>query len=197
MCSKIKQKLWHGYVHKRQFIKAGFYGIAGVISALMMLKFFQAKVMALPIVTYPNPMLRSVAKPIEILDDSVVSLADTMISILRTRAPFDFFLKGSLCKGLSAPQIGISKRLTVCGLYGEMKILVNPEVLEKRSHYENSEYCLSLPRHQTRKVQRSNFVKVQYQDLHGVENVLTATKNSAGLLEHEIDHLNGVLYIDY
>ena len=153
--------------------------------------------MTLPIVTYPNPILRNVAKPIEVLDDRVVSLADTMISILRTRAPFDFFLKGSLCKGLSAPQIGIPIRLTVCGLYGEIKILVNPEILEKRSHYENSEYCLSLPRHQTRMVQRSRFVKVQYQDLQGEETVLTATKKSAGLLEHEIDHLNGILYIDY
>jgi peptide deformylase len=178
-------------------MKLGIYGVSGVISTLVMLKFFQAKVMALPIVTYPNPILRSVAKPIEIPDDNVVSLADTMISILRMRAPYDFFFKGSLCKGLSAPQIGIPKRLTVCGLYGEIKTLVNPEILEKRGSFENSEYCLSLPSHKTRKVQRSNFVMVRYQDLQGMQKILTATKNSAGLLEHEVDHLNGVLYIDY
>jgi peptide deformylase len=57
-----------------------------------------------------------------------------MISILRYNAPFEFLLKGSLYKGLAAPQIGIQKRLIVCGLYGEIKILINPEILEKRGN---------------------------------------------------------------
>lgn len=178
-------------------MKAGLYGAAGITGVLALLKFFHAKSAALPIVTYPNPILRSVAKPVIRIDDDIISLAQKMISILRTRALIDFFLKGSLCKGLSAPQIGANKRMTICGLQGELKVLVNPEILIKKGVYANSEYCLSLPRHQTRKVQRSNFVKLQYQDLHGAENVLTATNKSAGLIEHEIDHLNGVLYIDY
>jgi len=164
---------------------------------LTLLKFFHAKSAALPIVTYPNPILRSVANPVILVDDGIISLAQKMISILRTRAPIDFFLKGSLCKGLSAPQIGVRKRVTVCGLYGELKVLINPEILIKKGSYANSEYCLSLPRYPTRKIVRPDYMKVRYRNLQNQEEVLVATKRSAGLLEHEIDHLNGVLYIDY
>ncbi len=184
-------------MNRRQFIKAGLYGIAGITGVLTLLKFFHAKSAALPILTYPNPILRYVANPVEVIDDDVISLAHKMIGILRTRAPIDFITKGSLCKGLSAPQIGIQKRLMVCGLHGALKVLVNPEILEKRGAYENSEYCLSLPEHPTRMVQRSAYVKVRYRNLQEKEEVLVATKSSAGLIEHEMDHLNGVLYIDY
>lgn len=184
-------------MNKRQFIKAGLYGIAGIAGVSALLKFFHAKSAALPIVMYPNPILRRVSLPVEAIDDDVISLADDMIDILRTRAPIDFFTKGSLCKGLSAPQVGVQKRVTVCGLYGKLKVLVNPEILVKKGFYENSEYCLSLPRHPTRMVPRSDYVKVRYQNLQNREELLVATKRSAGLLEHEIDHLNGVLYIDY
>jgi len=182
---------------RRQLIKAGIFGIAGITGILAPLKYFHAKASALPIVTYPNPALRSIAGPVKVIDDNIISLAQRMISILRIRSPIDFFLKGSICKGLSAPQIGVRKRLTVCGLYGELKVLVNPEILNKKGAYENSEYCLSLPRHPTRTVIRSDYVKVRYQNLQNKEEILVATRSSAGLIEHEIDHLDGVLYIDY
>ena len=184
-------------MNKRQFIKAGLYGIAGIAGVPALLKFFHTKSAAFPIVTYPNPILRRISFPIKSIDDDVISLTDKMIGILRTRSIIDFFLKGSLCKGLSAPQIGVPRRLTVCGLHGELKVLVNPEILVNKGFYENSEYCLSLPRHPTRMVPRSDYVKVRYRNLQNKEEVLVATKRSAGLLEHEIDHLNGVLYIDY
>ena len=178
-------------------MKAGLYGAAGMTGALALLKFFHTKATALPIITYPNPILRSIANPVIVFDDKLISLAHKMIGILRARSLIDFFLKGSLCKGLSAPQIGVRKRMMVCGLYGELKVLINPEVLIKKGSYANSEYCLSLPRHPTRKIVRSEYMKVRYQNLQNMEEVLVATKHSAGLLEHEIDHLNGVLYIDY
>ena len=183
--------------HRRQIIKAGIFGITGITGILAALKFLHAKTTALPIVTYPNPALRSIASPVIVIDDNIKSLAQTMISILRTRSVIDFFLKGSLCKGLSAPQIGIQKRLMVCGLYGELKVLVNPVILDKKGVYENSEYCLSLPRHPTQTVMRSYYVKIRYQNLQNKEEILVATRSSAGLVEHEIDHLDGVLYIDY
>ena len=197
MCSEIKQKRWHGYVHKRQFIKMGVYGFAGITGILALLKFFHTKATTLPVVTYPDPILRSVAGPVNIVNDEVISLAHKMINILKSRAPIDFFLKGSLCKGISAPQIGIKKRLMVCGLHGALKVFVNPEILVRKGRYENSEYCLSLPEYPTRMVRRSAYVKVRYQNLQNKEEVLMATKRSAGLIEHEMDHLNGVLYIDY
>jgi len=173
------------------------FGITGITGVLTLMKCFHSKSTAFPIVMYPNPILRCVSLPVEAIDEDVISLADNMIDILRTRAPIDFFTKGSLCKGLSAPQVGVQKRVTVCGLYGELKVLVNPEILVKKGFYENSEYCLSLPRHPTRMVPRSEYVKVRYQSLQNKEEVLVATRRSAGLIEHEIDHLNGVLYIDY
>ena len=75
--------------------------------------------------------------------------------------------------------------------------MVNPEILEKKGAYDNDEYCMSLPQHGRRTVKRSNFVKIRYRGLDGGENILDAKGPVAGLLEHEIDHLNGVLYIDY
>ena len=197
MCSEIRQKLWHGYVHKRQFIKAGFYGVAGITGILALLKFLHPKITNLPIVTYPDPILRRVASPVNRINDEVISQAHKMIGILRTRAPLDFFLRGSLCKGISAPQIGIQKRLMVCGLNGALKVLVNPEILTRRGTYENREFCLSLPQQPSRMLQRSAYLKVHYRNLQDKAEVLVARKRSAGLIEHEMDHLNGVLYIDY
>ena len=192
-CLSFRNFMWH----KRQFIKAGLYGIAGITGVLALLKHLHRKTTTLPVVTYPNPILRSVADPVNFVHDKVNSLAHKMISILKTRAPMDFFLKGSLCKGLSAPQLGIQKQLMVCGLHGELKVLVNPEILVQKGTYENSEYCLSLPEYPTRMIQRSAYVKVRYRNLQDKEELLVATKGSAGLIEHEMDHLNGVLYIDY
>ena len=120
-----------------------------------------------------------------------------MIAILRYKAPLEFFAKGSLYKGLAAPQVGIQKRLIVCGLHGEIKILINPEILEQSGTYSNSEYCLSLPRYDRKTIKRSQNVTVNYKTLENTEKILIAKNSSAALLQHEIDHLDGVLYIDY
>ena len=106
-------------------------------------------------------------------------------------------MKASLPRGLSAPQIGVSKRLTVCGLLGELKTIVNPAIVERSGSYQNREYCLSLPNHPIRTIQRSEYIRIQYLDLHSRPQTLDAARSSAGLLEHEIDHLNGILYIDH
>ena len=74
---------------------------------------------------------------------------------------------------------------------------MNPVILASKGTYENSEFCLSLPEYPVRVVPRSAYVKVRYRNLQGKEEVLVATKQTAGLIEHEMDHLNGVLYIDY
>ena len=120
-----------------------------------------------------------------------------MISILRYNAPFEFLFKGSLYKGLAAPQVGVQKRLVVCGLQGEIKILLNPEIVKQSGTYSTSEYCLSLPRHHRKTITRSQNVTVTYRTLENTAKTLVAKKSSAALLQHEIDHLDGVLYIDY
>jgi len=182
---------------RRQIIKKGLLGAAGLTVALAAVKFALIKAECLPILTFPHPLLRQPAQSISAIDETIVRTAKQMIALLRTRAMVEFFLKGSLPKGLSAPQIGVSKRLTVCGLQGELKVLVNPVIIEKKGTYDNREYCLSLPHHQTRTIQRSQYVRLHYQDMGGMQHTLVAANSDAGLLEHETDHLNGILYIDH
>ena len=183
--------------NRRTFLKLSIAGLIGTTGIFSFLKGYKQKYNILDIVEYPNPILRGISETIYSIDDSVIALGKSMISILRYRAPFEFLFKGSLYKGLAAPQIGIQKRLIVCGLHGEIKILINPEILEKRGTYSNSEYCLSLPRHHRKMIKRSQYVTVKHKTLENTEKILVAKNSSAALLEHEIDHLNGVLYIDY
>jgi peptide deformylase len=181
---------------RRGIIQAGLIGIAGLSGILATIKILQAKIHRHPVVEFPHPILRQPAQPIDTIDEGVIQLAQRMIATLKIRALPDFLMKASLPRGLSAPQIGVSKRLTVCGLHGELKVLVNPAIVEKSGTYPNREYCLSLPDHPTRTLQRSETIRIQYLDLQNRPQTLVAARGSAGLLEHEIDHLNGILYID-
>jgi len=181
---------------RRKFIKLALAGLIGGTGIYALLENYR-KNNVLDIVAYPDPALRKVSKPIDRIDDNVISVANAMIDTLQFKAPFEFFLRASLYKGLSAPQIGIQRRLTVCGLYGEILALVNPEILERKGSYDSVEYCMSLPEHRHQTVRRSNHVKVRYRGLDNREHILNANDHRAALLEHEIDHLNGVLYIDY
>ncbi len=97
---------------------------------------------------------------------------------------------------MAAPQLGVAKRLIVCGLYGEIKVLVNPHVIESKGTYTSLETCLSVPTPKGAKLNRPGFIKVRYTGLDHQETVLAAAGEYAALLAHEIDHLNGVLYID-
>ena len=181
---------------RRKFIKLAIAGLLGGPGAYALLNDYR-KNNVLNILSYPHPVLRKISTPIKRIDDAVISVAHARIDTLRFEAPFEFFLHASLHKGLSAPQIGIQKRLIVCGLYGEARAIVNPEILEKKGSYDSEESCMSLPRHRRRTVKRSNAITVGYLGLDNRKKILNAKGSSAALLEHEIDHLNGVLYIDY
>ena len=181
---------------RRKFLKLAMAGLFSGTGIYALLNVYR-KNKILGIVTHPDPALRKVSTPIERIDDAVISLANAMTDTLRFKAPFEFVFHASLYKGLSAPQIGVQKRLIVCGLYGETRAIVNPEILEKKGSYDSEEYCMSLPQHRPRTIKRSNYVKVSYLGLDNRPQLLTAKGSSAALLEHEIDHLNGVLYIDY
>ena len=182
---------------RRKFLKSAIAGFIGTSGIFAFVKGYKKIYDIGDIVEYPSPILRSVSQSIDVIDDSIIALANSMISILRYKAPFEFLFKGSLYKGLAAPQIGIQKRLIVCGLQGDIKILINPEILEQSGTYSNSEYCLSLPRHHRKTIKRSQKVTVTYRTLENTEKILVAKNSSAALLQHEIDHLNGILYIDY
>ena len=130
---------------RRSFIKLSIAGLIGTTGIFSLLKWYRRKYKIADIVEYPNPILRGISEPIDFIDDTIIAYAKSMIAILRYKAPFEFFFKASLYKGLAAPQVGIQKRLIVCSLKGEIKVLVNPEILEKRGTYPMIEYCMSLP----------------------------------------------------
>ena len=182
-------------LQRRKFIKWGLLGLAGSAGLFSCLKFYEKRYTP-AIVTYPDPILRRRATPIDGVDDALRSLARSMVDALQYRAVLEFFLKASMYKGLAAPQVGCSRRLIVCGVHGRMLTMVNPEIVEQEGIYANSEYCMSLPGHPRRLVNRANIIKVTYRDLENAGQTLVARGSAAGLVQHEIDHLDGKLYID-
>jgi peptide deformylase len=141
----------------------------------------------LPLHTVGDPVLRQRASRVRVINSSVHRLIDDMIETMRE--------VGGV--GLAAPQIGASLRVIVIELPEEEAFaLVNPEVARRRGEREVVEGCLSVPGYQGR-IKRSISVTVKGQDPHGKEMRIKANELLAQALEHEIDHLNGVLYIDH
>ncbi|WP_199617834.1 peptide deformylase [Paenibacillus alkalitolerans] len=139
------------------------------------------------IVKHPDPVLREKAKPVPQVTPNIQKLltdmADTMYD-----APG---------VGLAAPQIGISKRVIVVDIGDEHGLieLVNPEIVEADGEQIGPEGCLSIPGLQG-DVRRKNRVKVKGLDRNGNEIVVDGEGYLARALQHEIDHLDGILYVD-
>jgi len=140
----------------------------------------------LPICVLPDPMLRQKAKRVTIIDRSVQRLIDDMVDTMRA----------ALGAGLAAPQVGVSLRLAVIEMPGEDVItLINPEIIKKQGERLITEACLSVPGYQG-ELKRSVWVKVKARDRQGKDIRIKGEELLAQALEHEIDHLNGVLYVD-
>lgn len=182
---------------RRNFLKFGLYGILSTAGFFAFLARFKQLHHVKAIIQYPNPILRTLSQPIYFIDESVVKLSEEIIATLQYRTVVDFFSKALIHKGISAPQIGMAKRLIACLLNGEIKVLLNPEVIDRRGGYSMYENCLSLSGHNSLAIRRSRYVKVKYQDLNAKPHTIEVFNREAVLMEHEIDHLNGVLYIDY
>jgi peptide deformylase len=135
----------------------------------------------------PDPVLRKKAKRVSGMDNSVKKLIADMLETLHG-APGR--------AGLAAPQVGVPLRVVVIGLPDEEDIvLVNPEVVRRTGEREVTEGCLSIPGYYG-VIKRSEKVRVKARDENGRELKINADDILAQVLEHEIDHLNGVLYID-
>lgn len=146
----------------------------------------------LPIIVLPNPILRKVSAPIERVDAALKRLADDMFATMYDAPGI----------GLAAPQIGVSRRLIVMDPARDEEpksplTMVNPEILtrgpEMRVHDEG---CLSIPDF-TAEVERPALTRVSYLDLEGNKQEVELAGIWSTLVQHEIDHLNGVLFIDY
>ncbi len=141
----------------------------------------------LPIRTVPDPVLRQKAKRIKVIDKSVRKLVNDMQETLRTATGV----------GLAANQVGETLRLIVLNIPGnECKCVINPEVTRRIGSRVVNEGCLSIPGY-VGEIKRSELVRVKGMDHRGKEIKIKADGLFAEVLEHEIDHLNGVLYTDH
>jgi peptide deformylase len=146
----------------------------------------------LPIVTIPDPILRKVAIPVERMDEDLRRLMDDMLATMYDAPGI----------GLAAPQVGISRRLIIMDpakdeAPKEPLIMVNPEIIAlgqvMRLHEEG---CLSIP-DITAEIERPAAVRVRFIDRAGKPAEMELEGIRSTILQHEIDHLNGVLFIDY
>ncbi|MBN1691635.1 MAG: peptide deformylase [Dehalococcoidia bacterium] len=142
----------------------------------------------LPISHYPNDsVLRQKAKKVPTIDSSIQRLIDDMIKTMQR----------SNGVGLAAPQVGISLRVIVLQMpEQEPFALINPEIIKRAGEQQVTEGCLSVPGY-CGEIKRSAEVEVKGKDRRGKIVKIKATGLLAEAFEHEIDHLNGILYIDH
>jgi len=142
----------------------------------------------LRICTYPNAVLRERAEDILEIDDRVRELAGRMAATMHANRGV----------GLAGPQVGVGKRIVVVNPTGEPedeKVLINPAVVSSRGQIEGPEGCLSVPG-VAGDVRRNSRVEVVAYDLEGAELEITASDFFGRVLQHEIDHLDGMLITD-
>jgi len=142
---------------------------------------------ALKIRINPDPVLRKKARKVTSIDDSVQRLIDNMIETMHKSSGV----------GLAANQVGALLRIVVIHIPDEeLLVLINPEIVETKGERTVVEGCLSIPGYQA-EISRAEIVKVKAKGRHGRIIRRKATDLLAQAIQHEVDHLNGVLYIDY
>ena len=141
----------------------------------------------LKIRTLPDPVLRQKAKKVANVDGAIQKLIDDMVDTMRANSGV----------GLAAPQIGVSLRVAVIEMpEKEVITLINPQIIKRQGERVLAEACLSVPGYQG-EVKRSMIVKVKAHNRDGKGFRLRGEGLLAEALEHEIDHLDGILYIDH
>jgi len=145
-----------------------------------------------PLVILPDPLLRQVSNPVERVDDDLRKFADDMLETMYDAPGI----------GLAAIQVGEPLRMLVLDVAEKdepknPQVFINPEIVSRSDALNvHEEGCLSIPDYYA-EVERPAEVTVKYIGLDGKEKVVEANGILATCLQHEIDHLNGVLFIDY
>jgi peptide deformylase len=143
------------------------------------------------IVYYPHPALRQVAKPVPEVNDGIRRIAREMLDLM-------YAAKGI---GLAGPQVAVPLRLFVLNpksddpTRSEERVFINPQIVERKGLVEEEEGCLSVPGVYA-KLKRAERVKVTAQDLNGATFELETDGLAARAIQHEVDHLQGILFID-
>jgi peptide deformylase len=145
-----------------------------------------------PVLQFPDPRLKRKSTPVGEVTDEIRALARDMIEVMYDEPGI----------GLAAPQVGEAIRLVVMdtgwtedGADKKPVVMLDPEILEREGSITWTEGCLSVPDFQA-DVERAARVRVRYRDLDGNEHVEDVTELRAVCFQHEIDHLDGVLFID-
>ena len=143
----------------------------------------------LRILEFPDPRLRKKATPVEVVDDALRSLIDNMFETMYAAPGI----------GLAATQVDVHKRLLVADVSSEKTdpyILINPKLLEKDGLIVTEERCLSVPGYYE-EVERAEHIRVTFLDRNGDEIEMEAEGVLAVCIQHEMDHLEGKLFVDY
>jgi peptide deformylase len=142
----------------------------------------------LPIRSVPDSVLKQKAKKVPAIDGSIKKLIRDMLETMHAEP-------GRV--GLAAPQIGVPLRIIVIGMPEEEDlVLINPQIVRRRGERIIDEGCLSIPGY-FGQIKRAESITVKGRDRDGKEARIKAEGLLAQALEHEIDHLNGTLYIDH
>ena len=145
----------------------------------------------LTIVEYPHPALRMKCNPVTTIDKDVVMVAGQMLELMYKHEGL----------GLAAPQVALNYRLLVINFSGKPEdkeqefVAINPVIVEQKGTIKDREGCLSFPG-LYQDIRRAKTVKVQGYTLEGKGFEMSCTELAARIWQHEIDHLNGVMFID-
>ena len=145
----------------------------------------------LPILKYPDPILKKKSRPVLKIDPAIRQLIQDMAETMYAAPGV----------GLAAPQVGCSLRLAVVDISPadqpkNLVVLINPEVIATEGECSWEEGCLSIPEY-TQEVKRKKKIVVRYQDLQGENREIVGEDDLLSIaLQHEIDHLDGILFID-
>lgn len=151
------------------------------------------EVAVLEVLTIPDDKLRQVAEPVAAITPEILKILDDMLDTM--------YAENGI--GLAAPQVGIMKRLIIIDVAQRLEdrrapiFMINPEIISQSEEtWTYEEGCLSIPGSYA-DVERPEKVTVRYMDRDGKQQELIGNQLTASCLQHEIDHLNGVLFIDY
>lgn len=138
------------------------------------------------VITAENPILRRKAKKVHRFDPSIAKLAEDMFETMHAARGV----------GLAAPQIAQSIRIFVAEFEDRKVAMVNPEIVKAKGEVLGTEGCLSIPGYIGENIRRAEKVVVKGQDVHGKNIKVNAEGWFARVLQHEIDHLDGILFLD-
>jgi len=140
---------------------------------------------------FPDPVLRKVSERVKKIDRSIMALVDRLIETMKKQP-------GGV--GIAAPQIGVLKQVAIVDVSpkipgARLLVLINPEIITLEKWQVFREGCMSLPDY-TANVKRADRVHIKYQGINSKQYELAADKLEARCIQHEIDHLNGLLFVD-